>query len=327
MVLAPIRKAIVAGITVFCSTILLGSYGHAQPVAKEWPRGFQGIWFGGSSCDDATSYLYTSREYEINGSLVADIEGKFTLSLITADVIQSAEAEKTIRILSRVNPDTGQHETQKLISLVSGDVRTNEFSPGWDGQMSVVSFRHCITPYSKRHSIPVYNAFYKALSIAADNYNRLQETCTRAEGRFYDECAAVIVGVLDVNKDGKIAPAEITKFLRDTAKYVVLFNMKPSVNDPNVFVGSFTLDEVRASQAAAAIVAPLISNMVMANLDYDGSGSLTAGEIAITLKGEGGVTSTDLGSVLGGARSRLNDLARAITGMSQVLGAGAGGHR
>jgi hypothetical protein len=57
------------------------------------------------------------------------------------------------------------------------------------------------------------------------------------------------------------------KFLRDTAKYVVLFNMKPSVNDPNVFVGSFTLDEVRASQAAATIAAPWISNMVMANLD------------------------------------------------------------
>jgi hypothetical protein len=74
---------------------------------RNGPGRFQGIWFGGSSCDDATSYLYTSREYEINGSLVADIEGKFTLSLITADVIQSAEAEKTIRILSRVNPDTG----------------------------------------------------------------------------------------------------------------------------------------------------------------------------------------------------------------------------
>jgi hypothetical protein len=326
-VLALIRKAFVAGLTVFFSTILLCRYGHTQPVAKEWPRAFQGVWFGGSSCDDATSYLYTSREYEINGSLVADIEGKFTLSLITADVIQSAEAEKTIRTLSRVNPDTGQRENRKLVSRISGDVRTDEFSPGWNGQMSVVSFRHCLTPYNKRHSTPVYNAFYKGLSVAADNYNRLQETCTRAEGGSYDECAAVIVGILDVNKDGKIAPAEITKFLRDTAKYVVFFNMKPSANDPNVFVGSFALDEVRASQAAATIVAPLISNMLMANLDYDGNGFLTADEIGITLKGEGGVTTSDLGSVFGGARSRLNDLVLAITGLRQLLGAGAGGHR
>jgi hypothetical protein len=137
----------------------------------------------------------------------------------------------------------------------------------------------------------------------------------------------VIVGILDVNKDGKVAPAEITKFLRDTAKYVVLFNMKPSVNDPNVFVGSFTLDEVRASQAAATMAAPLISNMVMANLDYDGSGFLTADEIGITLKGEGEVTKSDLGSVFGGARSRLNDLVLAITGLGQLLGAGTGGHK
>jgi hypothetical protein len=163
------------------------------------------------------------------------------------------------------------------------------------------------------------------LSVAADYYNHLQETCTRSEGRSYDECAEVIVGILDVNKDGKIAPAEITKFLRDTAKYLVLFNMKPAVSDPNVFVGSFTLDEVRASQAGATIVAPLISNMVMANLDYDGNGFLTAYEIGITLKGEGGVTTSDLGSVFGGARSRLNDLVLAITGLTQLLG--AGGHK
>jgi len=103
--------------------------------------------------------------------------------------------------------------------------------------------------------------------------------------------------------------------------------MKPSANDPNVFVGSFALDEVRASQAAATIVAPLISNMLMANLDYDGNGFLTADEIGITLKGEGGVTTSDLGSVFGGARSRLNDLVLAITGLRQLLGAGAGGHR
>jgi hypothetical protein len=312
---------------VSCLTLLLCSYGHAQLVAKEWPKAFHGVWFGGTSCDDATSYLYTGADYEINGSFVADIEGKFTLFLTTADVIQSAEAEKTIRILSRVNPDTGQHETQKLVSRVSGDVRTDEFSPEWDGQISVSSFRHCVTPYRKRRPIPIYNAFYKGLSIVADNYNRLQETCTGAEGGLYDECAKVIVGILDANKDGKIAVAEITKFLRDTAKYVVLFNMKPSVSGPNVFVGSFTLDEVRASQAAATIVAPMISNMVMANLDYDGSGFLTADEITITLQSEGGVTSSDLGSVFGLGRSRLNDLLLAITGLSQLLAAGAGGHR
>jgi hypothetical protein len=326
-VLARIRKESVAGIAVFCSILLLCTYGHTQLAAKEWPRALQGIWFGGSSCDDATSYLFTSREYEINGSLVADPDGKFTLSLLTADVIQSAEADKTIRILSRVNPDTGQRETQRLVSRVSGGLRTSEFSPGWDGQMSGFSFRHCAAPLSRKHSIPVYNAFYKQLSILADDYNRLQETCIRSETGSYDECAKVIIGMLDVDENGKIASAEITKFLRDTSKYVVLFNMKPSVNDPNVFVGSFTLDQVRAAQAAAMIVAPWISNMVMANVDYDGDGFLTSDEIRITLKGEGVASATDLGSVFEGVRRRLNELMPAITGVGQLLGLGAGGHK
>jgi hypothetical protein len=95
--------------------------------------------------------------------------------------------------------------------------------------------------------------------------------------------------------------------LRDASKYTVFSNLKRSSTDPYILIAKFTLDEVRAYQAAAAIVAPWISNMVMANMDYDGNGFLTPDEIRITLKGEAALSTTDIGALLkrAGADSML----------------------
>ena len=108
--------------------------------------------------------------------------------------------------------------------------------------------------------------------------------------------------------------------------------MKSLPNDAHIFVGSFThifvgsfpLDEVRASRAAAMIVAPWISNMVMAKIDYDGNGFLSPDEIRITLKDEVGANITHVRGAAGRIRNEIDELMPTISGVGQLLGMSAG---
>jgi hypothetical protein len=74
------------------------------------------------------------------------------------------------------------------------------------------------------------------------------------------------------------------------------------------------------------IVAPWISNsnMVMANIDYDGNGFLTPDEIRIIQKDEVGANITDLGGAAGWIRNKIDELISTISGIGQLLGMGAG---
>jgi hypothetical protein len=254
-----------------------------------------------------TSYVYTSATYELSGRFVADRDGYFRILLATSGIIRSADAEKVIRLVTSKQPPT------TFIERVAGKIRTHEFTR--DGETSIVSFRHCDSPKSNRLSLKAYDTFYKDLFGLLDNYNRLCAACQVRENGSDEQCAKLIIGMLDVNGDGRIAPAEITKFLREASKFVVLAKAIADPNSPNVFSVEFTLDAAGAAQAAAVVLAPWISRMVMENMDYDGNGFITADEVRITLEGR-----ADFNSILERVRNQFPDLIPAITSLGPILG-------
>src|SRR5665213_1505135 len=279
-----------------------------QAAATDIPREFRGLWLTGKSCGEVTGFGLFANDFGLTGSLAAGKDDKFTLYIFGKEVVTEAKPDRLVVRLPSSGKSSGDNFFVREIkdghltsySSSAPDKRTDGF--------------HCASPAARDPHALVVTRMLSRLDTFVRAYSDIADKCS-ATVEQSPPCLAQIVALIDVNGDGKIAPAEVTTFLRHYAPAMILFGDK----DAKVRQGYRTVivdpDDLAGIEAAAAIFGPFLTNIVFSNFDYDGNGFLSAAEIGIVLKQEG---------VPGGAGEAIRMLSESREQAEGALGAVGG---
>ena len=88
--------------------------------------------------------------------------------------------------------------------------------------------------------------------------------CSLTKPDQYDQCTETIFEYLDISSDNKLSPAEITQGLKAAVTYYYLSEEA----EPNL----------ASALSTSSVLAPLLSNLIIANYDYDQSDNISLKE-------------------------------------------------
>jgi len=88
--------------------------------------------------------------------------------------------------------------------------------------------------------------------------------CSLTKPDQYDQCTETIFEYLDISSDNKLSPAEITQGLKSAVTYYYLSEEA----EPNL----------ASALSTSSVLAPLLSNLIIANYDYDQSDNISLKE-------------------------------------------------
>ncbi len=95
-------------------------------------------------------------------------------------------------------------------------------------------------------------------------------------------CGQAVWSFVDITGDGRLTPAELSRFLRVASEWAVVEQIGSSDAVGNLGFGDAAMDENmgRAGAVAMAFLSgPFTAKLVLDNFDYDGNGMLERGEV------------------------------------------------
>jgi len=285
-----------------------------------WPKEFRGLWFQGKSCDEVRGFDLTSSDFILRGALRSQADGKFTISVVSGDAVTETQPARVVTRLMRASGPDKQLTAVPLVSEIK-DGRKTTF---WQDRPNAKSqFQHCASPKMTDPRVGDFLKFLRRAEFVINAYSDLSDRCADPAS-VSDACIGAIVHLLDLNGDGKIAPAELTTFFRRYAAVGLLLGGKDGPNHSKIV----TVDpsDLESIEAGAAVFGPFLTNIVFANFDYGANGFLTSDDIALGFRENNGSSGmTDPGRLLTDAKQQA---AQAFTGLSelgQLFGLGPSG--
>ena len=227
--------------------------------SNDIPKKYQGFW-SGKSCD------FSIEKYALfigkNGYLYED-DTKVEFNFVVSD------EKNGWTLLSRKDDNYNFYFFYKI---ENGQLIERYTPDNWDGaDYSFLSDQETQdTIYFKcDKKDPVIESKYGELLTLLENANILN-SCVLSEGR--DACLRSLFSFLDVNNDKTLHAAEINRGLRTVSLISVL--MSQNTNDDMDKNASFAI------YIATVPFLPLITQTILYNIDYDGSGSITLDEVS-----------------------------------------------
>jgi EF hand len=302
-----IRSLLLAG------PILAGLHGGCLaatgPSGQEIPDPLRGAWYTGQACSNVSGYVFHGPDWEL---FVSGSQGSYT-SLFSPLRIESIAPDGSVVVRAfRMDPATERWTAEKFAWKLDAGGITSAFTSGPPHETHAI---RCANPQQDGKNWLLYSYFLSDLTNLLTSFSAIQHDC----GGDQQACAADLMQMLDADKDGKIAPAEIVNFLRRASKLGPLVGKNVSGTD--VITADFTLDQVIGAELGMAVVGPVIANVVMANFDYNGDGFIEASELALVLQQLG--LPANPGTLAGLVASARDSAARAfksLDALQQLLG-------
>jgi hypothetical protein len=285
----------------------------AAPAPKSaglvWPKEFRGLWFQGKSCDEIRGFSLTASTFTLSGQLHPQAEGKFGLVVFSNDILSETQPNRIVARLMRREADKQFVEIPSISEIKDG----RKITYWQDRPNGKFQFQHCATVKTADPRGQDFIKFLRRAEFVFNGYSDLSDRCADPAS-VSNACIGAIVHLLDLNGDGKIAPAELTTFFRRYAGVGLLLGGKDGPNHGKIV----TIDpaDLESIEAGAAIFGPFLTNIVFANFDYGATGFLTADDIALGLRENNGSSGmTDPGRLLTDAKQQA---AQAFTGLSEL---------
>jgi hypothetical protein len=277
-----------------CLALLIGAARAAGAQGlDEFPDPFRGTWYAGRNCDNVLSRVRLSGG-SVTLATLARAQGDTTELLEEIPIEKRRAREIAVSgnglrfVVGTVDKEKvgdkdktgdkskkGEKAAGRGFVSVLTDERTREERAEREPGRKLVTFR-CDNPKAGGVDMPLHTLFFRFVDALEDSIYRLQTVCRGgAQG-----CADGLVDFLDFNGDRRISPAELTRVLRSLAKLAVYNDLETSPANEDVMTGTISAEQILGVQVAAATVAPLVSRLIMENLDYDGDGFLSKEELA-----------------------------------------------
>lgn len=294
----------------------LASAGAAETPKKlqEIPSGFRGAWYLGT-CDDADFRIFFGDTYIISGSTTPS-NGTDSRQIQYTQVVDLLAGkfetiEPKLVVVRQQNPFTNESEH------ITFDISSGILRQDTDGRPETTqSWTRCAEPKRGGQSFPIYTQFFRDADELLTTLTAVRARCMSASS----DCVQAIMELVDVDKNGKIAPAEVVRFIRRAAKLSMLFRGTSSSDDPTMRFVTLAPDTIADAQMAAATFGPVLANLIFANVDYNGDGFISADEIAITMKQLPDIAAADTNQWVTEAKQKANDLLPALQGLANMLG-------
>ena len=293
-----------------CLPLLMAAQAFAQPADKQFPAEFRGLWFAGKSCDEVDRFVLFGGNFGLVGGLKPAADGKFAMTSFGADIIADAKP-------GRLAVTRAEGDKSKLLVREIKDATMVTYPQ--DTPDKKFDSRHCDNPTPKDAQGVALLRLVRRVEVLAKNYADVAAAC--GDPAKLDPCAAAIVKVLDINGDGKVAPAELTTFLRHNAP---LTGFIGGTEKEGRGYKSMTIDTEDLSSIEVGMTAfgPFLTNVIFSNADFDGNGFITPDEIVLLLKQENIGGGIDTAKLLNDSRKHAEDAFNAAGGLSQMLGVG-----
>jgi hypothetical protein len=280
----------------------------------EIPGSFRGAWYLGT-CDNADFRIFFGDTYIVSGSTTPSNGTDPRQTQYTQVVVSLTGNFETIGpnriVVHQQNPFTDE------IEYITFDINSGILRQDKDGQPETTqSWTRCAEPKRDGQPLAIYAQFFRDADELLTSLTAVRARCTSASA----DCVQTIIELLDVDRNGKIAPAEVARFIRRAAKLSMLFRGAPSSDDPTVRFVTLDPDAIVAAQMAAARFGPALTSLIFANLDYNGDGLIGADEIATTMEQMPDITAADTDRWVTEAKQNENDLLPALQRLANMLG-------
>ena len=303
----------IIGSLLLAGLILAGAGGTGlaatAPSRPEVPEPLRGAWYTGTGCNDVSGYVFHGPNWEL---YVSGSQGSYN-SVFTPLGIENVAPDGSVIVRAfRLDPATDSWSAKTSQWKLVGGALESAFTSGPAHATHAV---RCADPKQGGAVWPLYPYFLSDLTNLLASISAIQDDC-RSERK---ACAADLMQMLDVNKDGKISPAEIVNFFRRAAKLGPLVG--PTVPGTNVITADFTLDQVLGAELGTAVAGPVITNLIMANFDYNNDGLIDGSELNLVLQQLGLPAAP--GTIAGLVTSTKQGAARAfmsLEALQQLLG-------
>ncbi len=287
---------------------------------QEIPGGFRGAWYL-STCDNVDFRIFFGDTYIITGSTTPSNGTDPRQTQYTQVVVSLAGKFETIEpkrvIVRQQNPFTNESE-HITFDISSGILRQDK-----DGLPETTqSWTRCAEPKRGGQPLAIYEQFFRDADELLTSLTAVRARCMSASA----DCVQAIMELVDVDKNGKIAPAEVARFIRRAAKLSMLFKGTPSSDDPAMRFVTLDPDAIIDAQMAAATFGPVLTSLIFANVDYNGDGFISADEIAITMEQLPDVTAADTDRWATEVKQKANDLLPTLQDLANTLGVDHVGH-
>lgn len=285
------------------------------PAALHVPEAFQGAWYVGQSCSNVASYFFRGDGWWVTIAEQADrrtiVAGSSAFS-----ALQVEEGGAMVVSAYWADPGTGEYAPAKFRLTPAGSRIEGAyiFPPAATKVPKIFEIR-CDHPKIAGKPWQLASRYLADLTAILGAASVIQQACNSGP----HACAGAIIAALDLNRDGKISPAELVSFARRASKIGFLVGRKV----PGTFMlhAEFTLDQVTAAELGAATIGPIFAPIVMANVDYNGDGFIEADELETLLRQIGMPPAPGtFTSLVESAKGSADQAARSLGALQQLLG-------
>jgi len=252
--------------------------GAARAAVLDVPRALQGAWYIGQTCSNVSAYVFRGNDWMVRISqqpgsrtIVAD-SSRFTVlkvapdgSTLTSSYWRDPATDTVVPATVRIRPS-------------ERGIESGYASPPDAARLPDVSELRCDAPEIEGKPWQFASLYLASLTSVLGEVAAVQRDCN---GDVH-ACAAGIIGVLDIERDGKVSTADLTDFFRRASKLALLIGRK--VSGTNTLHAEFTLGDVLRAEFWTSVGGPVVAQIVMSNIDYNGDGFIEQDELETFLR-------------------------------------------
>lgn len=273
---------------------------------EEVPRGFRGAWYLGT-CENADFRIFFGDTYIISGSTTPSSGTDPHQTQYTQVVISLAGKFETIKpkrvVVWLKNSFTNE------IEHISFDISSGILQQDQDERPETTqSWTRCAAPKRGGQPLAIYAQFFRDADELLATLPAVSARCMSASA----DCVQAIMELVDVDKNGKITPAEVIRFLRRAAKLSLLFRGTSSSDDPAVRFVTLDPNAFVDAQMPVATFGPVLASLIFAVVDHNGDGLISADEIATVIERMRNITFSDNDRWVAEAKQNALDLLPAL---------------